>query len=130
MIGLGIASTLLAALVVVVVSLGAGTIRPDEPVPEWLRDHVGDARATVSRAWPGIVPRHLRLAAARCRDDGGVVLVFEETGLLARGYAFALTGFWPPAAWDGGLGFPDLQSVLHEPVIVSFLGSREVDCLA
>ena len=134
---LGMAGTLVAALLVVFVGLGAGTIwpgagtiLPDEPVPERLRDHVGDARATVRRAWPGIGLRPLRLAAARCRDDGGVVLVFEKTGPLARRYAYVLTGFWPPAAWDGGGWFPDLQSVQHEPVIVAFLGSREVDCTA
>lgn len=99
----------------------------DAPAPAGVAPFVDAARATLERNHDGIA--RFAFTSARCRADRGVVLMFEQHGLLgSEGAAFALSG--SPAAdagaWGGGFGVAD---VANDPEIRLFLQSgSEVPC--
>jgi hypothetical protein len=68
----------------------------------------------------------LQLVDARCRADGGVVLIFEQRSFppFSSSYAYAVTGKWPPQEWAGGTD----QSEPLSSEVLYFLQDGEVPC--
>ena len=99
----------------------------DAPAPPVLAPYVGDARASVRQNIEGLLPAHLRYIGARCRADGGAVILFEQwqPPYVDVRYAYAMAGSLPTLAWSGGTGWEDLA---EDPEIAAFLGSTEVAC--
>ena len=124
---------LLALLVVVLLVAIVGAIAVpalilrDEPVSARVAPYLADARASLFREAVRILPLHLRFVAARCRADGGTVLVFEqwEPPYVGVRYGYIMSGAWPPTGWGGGTGSEDLAD---DSEIAAFLGSNEVSC--
>jgi hypothetical protein len=124
---LGIASLAIAMVAAASIALPPVLLR-DAPAPARIAPHVADARASVwGAAFRFPLPLHLRFVGARCRADGGEVLVFEqwEPPYLMVRYGYAMTGRWPPLGWSGGSNWDDLAD---DPEIAQFLGSEEVPC--
>lgn len=121
----------LVALIAFIVIPGTIAVPPlvlrDARAPAHIAPYVGDARASLLGEVDQVVPIHLRFVAARCRADGGALLVFEhwEAPYLAVRYSYAMSGTWPPSAWGGGIGMEDLAG---NPEIAAFMGADEVSC--
>jgi hypothetical protein len=118
-------------LIVAIAVLGSIFVPPlvlrDALAPAELAPYVDDARSSVGQNIEGLLPVHLRFTHARCRADGGSVLIFEQwqPPYLGVRYAYAMAGDSPPNSWGGGTGFEDLTS---DSEIAYFMGSNEVDC--
>ena len=116
---------------VLLVAIGSIAVPPlvlrDAPAPARIAPFVGDARSSLVREAQGLLPLHLRYAEARCRRDGGALLVFEqwEPPYVGSRYAYAMSGAWPPSGWGGGIGIGDLRG---DAEIAAFLGTDEVHC--
>jgi len=121
----------LVVLVLGIVLVGSIFVPPivlrDADAPTRLAPYVDSARRSVGQNIDGLLPSHLRYVAARCRSDGGAVLVFEQwqPPYVGPRYAYAMAGAVPPSGWSGGTSFEDLRD---DPEIAFFLGSNEVDC--
>lgn len=100
---------------------------PDAPAPAHLGPYVAAARARLLGELDDLLPAHLRFVAARCRADGGALLVFEqrEPPFLGVRYSYVMSGTWPPTGWGGGVGMDDLEG---DPEIAAFLTFGEVPC--
>jgi hypothetical protein len=121
----------LLAVVLLVAVIGTITVPPlllrDAPVPGRVAPYLADARASLLREAVGILPPHLRFTAARCRADGGALLVFEQwkpPNVDVR-YGYVMSTTLPPNGWSGGTGMKDLAG---DPEIAAFLASSEVSC--
>jgi hypothetical protein len=99
----------------------------DAPAPAHIAPYVDDGRASLHREAVRLLPLQLRLASARCRADGGALLVFEQWELPYLGfrYGYVMSGTWPPEGWGGGVGMEDLSA---DPEIAAFMGADEVPC--
>ncbi len=121
----------LLAFLVSLIVIGSITVPPlllrDAPAPARIAPFVDDARTRLLDEIDHVVPIHLRLVAARCRADGGALLVFEhwEPPYLVVRHSYAMSGTWPPSGWGGGIGMEDLAG---DPEIAAFLMSGEVPC--
>ena len=128
----------LLALVVVVALVGMTALPPlllrDAPVPANIAPYIADARARLfGEAFRLPLPVHLRFVGARCRREGGALLVFEQwkAPYLGTRYAYAMSGTWPPTEWgggyggDGGYGMTDLS---NDPEIAASMVLGEVPC--
>jgi hypothetical protein len=121
----------LLALLVIMVAIGSIAVPPlvlrDAPAPAHIAPFLGDARSSLFREAVRLLPLHLRFAEARCRRDGGALLVFEqwEPPYLGFRYGYVMSGTWPPTGWGGGVGMVDLRS---DPEIAAFMGTDEVPC--
>lgn len=73
----------------------------DAPAPVRVVPYLADARASLFRQAVGILPLHLRFAAARCRADGGALLVFEQwqPPYVGVRYGYVTSGTYPPTGW-------------------------------
>jgi hypothetical protein len=107
----------------------AGCLGPDAVVPAGLEGQVVSARQALLANWDRIPRPELRFVEARCRSDGGLVIVFEQGGLgVAGGYSIAMAGPGrsDPDAWGGGFGILDPDS---DPEVRQFLlHASEVPC--
>lgn len=124
----------LSALVLAAV-LSAGAIAcsnaPGVAVPPGLAPFVDAARRSLERESDGLPFRSFRFLAARCSDDGGLVLLFEQTSPFGSdGMAFALSG--SPRADAGGWagGFAPIDPVTDPEIRFFFAERREVPCEA
>jgi hypothetical protein len=121
----------LLAVVLLVAIIGTITVPPlllrDAPMPARVAPYLADARASLFREAVGILPLHLRFASARCRADGGALLVFEQwqPPYVGVRHGYVMSATWPPNGWDGRTGMEDLAG---DPEIAAFLGSSEVSC--
>jgi hypothetical protein len=124
-IGILVAAGLVAS--VLVLTLGAPLIWPDQSIPAKYEPYVASARSSLKSEIDGIRLPHLRLTGVRCRDDGGVAYLFDqiEAPYLQARYAIAMTGTWPPVGWSGGVS---LARSLDDPELLYFLGDHEVSC--
>ena len=107
---------------------GADAVPPDSVAP-----YVEGARASLTMHQEGLIPSRFWFRLARCRADGGMVVVFEEVGLGgSEGLAMAMgaRGVVPrgqPDAWGGG-GF-GLIDPRTDPEIAHFFAEiPEVPC--
>ena len=115
---------LLAALV----AAGCGP-GPDAPAPARFGPFIEGARAAFDLQDGGPVPATFRFVAARCRDDGGVVMVFEQSGGSRPGglaVAMSRTPSADASSWAGG--FAPIDPVTDPEVLAFFEGGREVPC--
>lgn len=124
-------ASLVTALAHAVTSLPA-LLWPDAQVPESLAAFLPSAREQLwHHATDGLrLPLHLRFLEARCSNEGGVALVFEEIGrpFFVTTYAYAVRGSMPTSpdvAWGAGTGLP---SVLDNPEFIHLMGPDTVVC--
>lgn len=107
------------------------TVPPCEGMaaPASLADYVEGARASLQQHWEGSNHPSFAFTSARCRSDGGVVLLFEQrAGDGAVGTAFALSSrpSGDPDAWAGGFAPVNPET---DPEITAFFGEgMEVSC--
>jgi len=121
-VSLGLVAVMAAAVVLPPV------VWPDATAPARLTPYIADARASLFGHMTRLsVPLHLRFTGARCRQDGGVLFLFEqfEPPHLETRHAFTISGRWPPQGWGGGFGLTDLAD---DPEITAFPGSDEIPC--
>ena len=125
-------SLLLAAgavpLFVIAGCVGRGT--DVAPVPRGLEAKVASARNSVSDNWEGLGRPWFAFVEARCRADGGLVIIFAEQGFGADGdFAYALQGGGAIAdGWGGGLDVDDPDQ--DEEIVRFFDEEPEVPCPA
>lgn len=117
------------AVITLVAALLAACSSPvgDADVPRGMGERVESARRSLRSNEDGPFRSTFAFRAARCRADGGLLLVFEQASVAGRTSAFAMQG---PAAnaesWAGGLGVRDID---NEPEIVAFFADvPEVSC--
>ncbi len=121
----------LVALVLLLAIVATAAVPPlvlrDARAPAHVAPYVGEARARLLGELDDLLPAHLRFVAARCREDGGALLVFEqrEPPYLGVRYSYVMSGTWPPTGWGGGIGMEDLDG---DPEIAAFLMPGEVPC--
>lgn len=97
-------------------------------IPTGMADEVEAARASLEQAWDnGPVPPSFTFAAARCRTDGGLLILFDQRGFGSDGLAMAMQGPGAmPEAWAGGFAPVDPAT---DPEIASFFKeSPEIAC--
>ena len=102
---------------------------PAIPVPGADGDIVMAGRASLLQEWDGPLPVEFVFRAQRCRDDGGVVLLFDQRGPLgSAGTAMAMSGDprAEPRAWAGG--FAPVDPVTDPEIRAFFAESPEVPC--
>ncbi len=120
-------SLILGAIAVATIAVPPIVLR-DEPAPDRIAPYVDIGRADL-RANIGIaaLPHHLRFIEARCRADGGAMLVYEQWAppYLTVAYAYVMSGHWPPTDWAGGANSHDLAD---DPEVLAFFGSSEIPC--
>lgn len=125
---LGIAVSALIVAVIAFIALPP-VLLPDAAAPAQIAPYVEDARANL-RANIGklAIPPYLRFVEARCRADGGVMLVFEQWAppYLTVPYAYVLSGRWPVLGW--GAGGANQDDLANDPEVAPFFGSSEVPC--
>lgn len=99
---------------------------PDAPAPARIAPYVDAGRDDLRANIDGLPP-HLRFVEARCRADGGVMLIYEQWAppYLTVPYAYVMSGRWPPQGWAGGANSHDLA---RDPEVAAFFGSSEVPC--
>jgi hypothetical protein len=109
-------------------AIGCGGGGAVAPIPRGLEDAVASARASVEGNWEGFPRPGFAFAGARCRLDGGLVIIFLEQGWGARGrFAYAMAGGGAvPGVWAGGTGIDDLAT--DEEIISFFTEVPEVPC--
>lgn len=121
----------MVAAVLLLGAIGTLAVPPmvlrDAQAPMRVAPFVDDARADVLREIDHVLPVYLRFVAARCRADGGALLVFEHwmPPYVGVRYSYAMSGTWPPTSWGGGISVADLA---RDPEIAAFLRSDEVPC--
>ena len=102
---------------------------PDAPIPPHLRTSVSAARASLDREWEDRGPRTFRYLHARCREDGGLLLLFDQHGPFGSdGIAIAMSGnpAWATGAWAGG--FAPINPATDPEIAGFFASSPEVAC--
>ena len=122
---LAVLASLLAA------STSACATGPDAALPTGVAPFVDAARQSLVSAWDGLGSPGFRFLAARCADDGGLVLLFEQTGMFGiDGVAVAMSG--RPQAIDGGWagGFAPIDPATDPEIAFFFAERREVPCEA
>lgn len=100
----------------------------DAAIPSGMADEVESARQALRLQEDG--PRsNFGFRALRCRADGGLLVVFERSGVLGGSLAYAMQGPGAgPDNWAGGLRVHDLEG---DPEIrLFFAESPEVACPA
>lgn len=115
---------LLAAVAALVACSGPAPIAPGAAAP-----YIGAARTSLESNHDGAMTPTFTFHSARCREDGGLVLLFEQRGGLgSEGLAFALAG--TPSAdagvWAGGFAPTDADS--DPEIVVFFAEASEVAC--
>ena len=101
----------------------------DAPVAMPYAPFVESARESLARNQDGIVRSTLAYRSMRCREDGGLLLLFEQFGGFgSQGTAVAMSGPAPKdsGSWSGGFGPVDPATDLE--VSAFFEVSPEVDC--
>jgi hypothetical protein len=97
----------------------------DLPPPAHVAPYVDSAREALDRDTTG---QRFRFVTARCRSDGGSVLVFEQSSFPWVGvrYAYAASLSWPPTVCSANVG--DSEDGLSH-ALGKFLGSdQNVPC--
>jgi hypothetical protein len=99
-------------------------------VPSGLQDEVDSARRSLEVLWDGPPPVSFAYVGARCRADGGVLLTFEQRGVIgSEGLAIAMRG--PAAAVDDwGGGFAPIDPRTDPEILAFFSLAPEVACPA
>lgn len=101
-------------------------------IPVGLEDEVESARASVSSNWEGFGRPWFAFAEARCRADGGLVIIFAEQGFGAdEDFAYAIAGGGAargPLGWGGGIGIDDPAT--DAEIVHFFTEAPEVPCAA
>ena len=123
---LALVVTALPAVAIAAIVLPPIVLR-DAPAPARIASYVEAGRSDLRGNIDGLPP-HLRFVAARCRADGGVMLVFEQWAppYLVVPYAYVMSGHWPPLqGWSGGANWHDLAD---DPEVAAFFGSSEIAC--
>jgi hypothetical protein len=112
-------------LVLALAGCGGGNLAP---IPRGLEDRVESARDSVSDNWEGFGRPWFAFVEARCRADGGLVIVFAEQGFGADGaFAYAMAGGGAvPDSWSGGIGIDDPAN--DDELIHFFAEAAEVPC--
>lgn len=99
------------------------------PAPASVADYIDAARLSLEQHFEGSGRPIFSFQSARCRADGGAVLLFEQHGSDgAHGTAFALSGrpSSDPGAWAGGFASVDPAS---DPEIAAFFSDgMELSC--
>jgi streptogramin lyase len=120
----------LAALILLsVLATSCGGGEPMASIPPGLEPRVESARRSLEGHWEGLLRPSFTFLAARCRADGGVLVLFAQQGIGSGDLAIAMQGpGWLADAWSGGFGTIDPQT---DPDIVAFFAQvREVPCPA
>ena len=115
---------LLAAVAALVACSGPAPIARGAAAP-----YIGAARTSLERNHDGPLTPTFTFHSARCREDGGLVLLFEQrAGSVSEGPAFALARdpSTDAGAWSGGFAPTDADS---DPEITAFFAEApEVPC--
>lgn len=96
-------------------------------VPPGLADRVAGARSSLQDNWEGwLFKPAFDFVGARCRADGGLLLLYALRGMGASGFGFAVQGPGAPGdAWSGGF----TQDISTDSEIAFFFAeSREIPC--
>jgi hypothetical protein len=109
-------------------TIAPGLVWPDAAAPASVARHLDAARQRVRMGFDGLRFVHLRLVATRCRDDGGVAVVFEqvEFPFLSNRFAIVMSPN-PEELRSGHLGVGLVDPTGH-PEFTTWLGDREVSC--
>ena len=105
---------------------GCGAVT-DAPVPASVAPFLESARAELLAQSDDPLDA-FAFRSARCRADGGLVLVFDRLRGGGRvGYGFTMSGApaAEPTGWGGGFGRGELGD---DPEVVAFLAGDEVPC--
>ena len=110
----------------VVSMLSACTQLPDSTAPPSVAPFVEAARESLHLQ----DDRHRSFVfrQARCRRDGGVVLLFEQYGRASEGLAFAMSGVPGGDPWSWGGGFAPIDPATDPELLAFFRESPEVAC--
>jgi hypothetical protein len=97
-------------------------------IPSGLQDEVESARRSLKENWERPVPVSFAFVAARCRADGGLLLTFEQRGVIgSEGLAIAMRG--PTGAVDDwGGGFAPIDPRTDPEILAFFSLAPEVAC--
>jgi hypothetical protein len=114
------------ALIAGLANAGCGG-QPDlAPIPLGFEDRVESARDSVGDNAEGLVRPWFAFVDARCRADGGVVIIFREQGPFSDGqFAYAMQG-GGAVAWGGGIGIDDPAT--DDEIVRFFAAAPEVGC--
>jgi hypothetical protein len=86
-------------------------------------------RTSLLEHWDGPLPIDFQFRSMRCREDGGVVVLYDQRGPLGtEGIAMALSGDprAEPGAWAGG--FAPIAPATDPEIRAFFAESPEVPC--
>lgn len=122
---------------IVVTSEGLSEVEPGSsppacegmPAPSSVAGYLGAARLSLEQHFDGPGRPNFSFRSARCRADGGVVLLFEQLrGDGAQGIAFALSDrpSRDPGAWAGG--FAPVDPAFDPEITAFFRDGMEVSC--
>lgn len=105
---------------------------PRAPVPPDLAPFVDAGRKNLERHAEGLPLRSFHFLAARCTDDGGLIVLFEQSNPFGTdGVAYALSGN-PQAGekgeWAGG--FAPVDPATDQEITYFLKDRREVPCEA
>jgi hypothetical protein len=81
-----------------------------------MRDYVEGGRASLEQNQDGLIRSQFVFQEARCREGGGLVLLFDQRGLFgSEGLAFAISGnpSGDPGAWGGGFAGSDTDAEIE-----------------
>jgi hypothetical protein len=111
------------------VLLAVACTSPAVPVPLPEDDLVRAGRASLLQHWDGPLPIDFHFRSMRCREDGGMVILYDQRGPLGyEGIAVALSGNPRPEpdVWAGG--FAPIAPATDPEIRAFFAESPEVPC--
>ena len=104
-------------------------IAVNRPVPDGYETSVESARSSLIFEWEGAVTPTFAFEAIRCRADGGLVILFDQVGMLGSdGLAVAMSGRPDagPGDWAGGFAAVDPEK--DAEIAAFFAEDAEVPC--
>ena len=120
--------SLALTLSLVTVTVGC-TGRADAVAPESVAPYVEAARESLTMHQDGMIRSSFWFRSAECREDGGMVLYFEQDGpIVSNGLAVAMSGEPQddPGTWAGG--YAPIDPETDSEVAYFFSESPRVDC--
>jgi hypothetical protein len=123
----------LVAAIALTLSVTVSCARTLGVIPSGLQGEIENARRSLEENWERPVPVSFTFVGTRCRADGGLLLTFEQRGVIgSEGLAIAMRG--PTAVVDGweawGGGFAPIDPRTHPEVLAFFSSAPEVPCPA